>query len=122
MISGPPGQAVALRSPARSRLVCASREERSCCAWLSCSRSRTFSAVSVPCLLRAVASSRSSPADLEETVAGLERELATARTRHGTLTAENVRLREQLSQAQHDLSSLLAQTSRDLAGERNATA
>jgi len=55
-------------------------------------------------------------------VAGLERELATARTRHGTLTAENVRLREQLSQAQHDLSSLLAQTSRDLAGERNATA
>jgi len=62
------------------------------------------------------------PADLEETVAGLERELATARTRHGTLTAENVRLREQLSQAQHDLSSLLAQTSRDLAGERNATA
>jgi hypothetical protein len=53
------------------------------------------------------------PADLEQTVAGLERELATARTRHGTLTAENVRLREQLSQAQRDL---------DLARERNATA
>ena len=53
------------------------------------------------------------PADLEETVAGLERELATARTRHGTLTAENVRLREQLSQAQRDL---------DLARRHNATA
>ena len=43
------------------------------------------------------------PADLEQTVAGLERELATARSRHGTLTAENVRLREQLSQAQRTL-------------------
>jgi hypothetical protein len=43
------------------------------------------------------------PADLEQTVAGLERELATARARHGTLTAENVRLREQLSQAQRAL-------------------
>jgi hypothetical protein len=43
------------------------------------------------------------PADLEQTVAGLERELATARARHGTLTDENVRLREQLSQAQHAL-------------------
>jgi len=53
------------------------------------------------------------PADLEETVVGLERELATARTRHGTLTAENVRLREQLSQAQRDL---------DLARRHNATA
>jgi hypothetical protein len=43
------------------------------------------------------------PADLERTVAGLERELTTARSRHGTLTAENVRLREQLSQARRDL-------------------
>ena len=43
------------------------------------------------------------PADVEQTVAGLERELATARARHGTLTAENVRLREQLSQAQRAL-------------------
>ncbi len=43
------------------------------------------------------------PADLERTVAGLERELATARSRHGTLTAENVRLREQLSQARRAL-------------------
>jgi hypothetical protein len=42
-------------------------------------------------------------AALEGTVAGLERELATAWTRHGTLTAENARLREQLSQAQRDL-------------------
>jgi hypothetical protein len=44
-----------------------------------------------------------SPTDLEQTVAGLERQLATAWTRHGTLTAENVRLREQLLQAQRDL-------------------
>jgi hypothetical protein len=40
---------------------------------------------------------------LEETVAGLERELATAWTRHGTLTAENVKLRQQLREAQRDL-------------------
>ncbi len=51
-----------------------------------------------------------SPADLEQTVAGLERELATAWTRHGTLTAENVRLRQQLRETQRDL---------DLARERN---
>jgi hypothetical protein len=42
-------------------------------------------------------------AALQETVAGLERELATAWSRHGTLTAENARLREQLNQAQRDL-------------------
>ena len=53
------------------------------------------------------------PADLEQTVAGLERELATALTRHGTLTAENVRLREQLLQTQRDL---------DLARELNRKA
>lgn len=42
-------------------------------------------------------------AALQQTVAGLERELATAWSRHGTLTAENARLREQLNQAQRDL-------------------
>lgn len=40
---------------------------------------------------------------LEETVAGLERELATAWTRHGTLTAENMKLRQQLREAQRNL-------------------
>jgi hypothetical protein len=40
---------------------------------------------------------------LEQTVAGLERELATAWTRHGTLTAENAKLREQLWEAQRSL-------------------
>ncbi|HEX8008370.1 MAG TPA: hypothetical protein VF482_18315 [Trebonia sp.] len=40
---------------------------------------------------------------LEQIVAGLERELATAWTRHGTLTAENARLREQLWEAQRSL-------------------
>lgn len=40
---------------------------------------------------------------LEQTVAGLERELATAWTRHGTLTAENAKLREQLREAQRSL-------------------
>jgi hypothetical protein len=42
-------------------------------------------------------------AALQETVAGLERELATAWSRHGTLTAENARLRDQLNQLQRDL-------------------
>jgi hypothetical protein len=42
-------------------------------------------------------------ASLQETVAGLERELATAWSRHGTLTAENARLRDQLNQLQRDL-------------------
>jgi len=46
---------------------------------------------------------REKMAALEDSVAGLERELATAWTRHGTLTAENARLREQLSQAQREL-------------------
>jgi hypothetical protein len=50
------------------------------------------------------------PSDLEQTVAGLERELATAWTRHGTLSAENIQLREQLLQTQRDL---------DLARQRN---
>jgi outer membrane protein TolC len=52
-------------------------------------------------------------ASLEETVAGLERELATAWTRHGTLTAENVKLRQQLREAQRNLE--VAQRARRLA-------
>lgn len=57
-------------------------------------------------------------AELQETVASLERELATAWTRHGTLTAENARLREELSQAQRDLA--LERTRRvPLSGEFN---
>jgi hypothetical protein len=40
---------------------------------------------------------------VQQTVAALELELATASTRHGTLTAENVRLREQLVRTQRDL-------------------
>jgi len=54
-------------------------------------------------LVQVVRRLAATPTDLEQTVAGLERQLATAWTRHGTLTAENVRLREQLLQAQHDL-------------------
>jgi hypothetical protein len=50
------------------------------------------------------------PSDLEQTVAGLERELSTAWSRQGTLSAENVRLREQLQRTQRDL---------DLARRRN---
>ena len=42
-------------------------------------------------------------AALQQTVVGLERELATAWSRHGSLTAENARLREQLREAQRDL-------------------
>src|SRR5204862_1711210 len=38
-------------------------------------------------------------ATLEQTVAGLEQELASVRTMHGTLSAENARLREQLRAA-----------------------
>jgi hypothetical protein len=36
-------------------------------------------------------------------VAGLERELASVRTMHGSLTAENARLREQLTAARRSL-------------------
>ena len=54
-------------------------------------------------LIQVVRRLAATPAGLEQTVAGLERELATARTRHGALTAENVRLREQLREAQRDL-------------------
>src|SRR5205085_8371034 len=54
---------------------------------------------------------------LEQTVAGLERELASVRTMHGTLTAENARLREQLRAARRSLA--LAQ---DHASSRPVTA
>ncbi|HEX6452267.1 MAG TPA: hypothetical protein VF060_22760 [Trebonia sp.] len=61
---------------------------------------------------------REQTAALEKTVADLERELATAWTRHGSLTAENARLREQLSQTQRDL--VLERTRRTpLSGELN---
>jgi hypothetical protein len=43
------------------------------------------------------------PAVLQETVTGLEQELATAWTRHGKLAEENIRLREQLKVAQQSL-------------------
>jgi len=43
------------------------------------------------------------PSALQETVTGLEYELATAWTKHGKLAEENVRLREQLRAAQRSL-------------------
>jgi hypothetical protein len=61
-------------------------------------------------LIQVVRRLAATPTDLEQTVAGLERELAAAWTRHGALTAENVQLREQLLQTQRHL---------DLARERN---
>jgi hypothetical protein len=64
-------------------------------------------------LVQVVRRLAATPGDLEQTVAGLEQELATALSRHGTLTAENVRLREQLMQTQRDL---------DLARELNRKA
>ena len=47
--------------------------------------------------------SQPAPSELQETVTGLEYELATAWTKHGKLAEENVRLREQLSAAQRSL-------------------
>ena len=64
-------------------------------------------------LVQVVRRLAATPGDLEQTAANLERELATALTRHGTLTAENVRLREQLMQTQREL---------DLARELNRKA
>jgi len=46
---------------------------------------------------------RQEGAALEQRVAGLERELASVRTMHGTLSAENARLREQLRAARRSL-------------------
>lgn len=56
-------------------------------------------------LVQVVRRLAATPADLQQTVAALELELATAWTRHGTLTAENVRLREELGRTQRDLDS-----------------
>ena len=56
-------------------------------------------------LVQVVRRLAATPADLQETVAALELELATAWSRHGTLTAENVRLREELVRTQRDLDS-----------------
>jgi hypothetical protein len=49
------------------------------------------------------AGQRADPSELQQTVTGLEYELATAWTKHGKLAEENVRLREQLSAAQRSL-------------------
>lgn len=56
-------------------------------------------------LVQVVRRLAATPADLQQTVAALELELATAWSRHGTLTAENVRLREELGRTQRDLDS-----------------
>jgi hypothetical protein len=53
---------------------------------------------------------------LQETVSGLEYELATAWTKHGKLAEENVRLREQLSAAQRSLALAAEQVRRLPAG------
>ena len=46
---------------------------------------------------------RADPSVLQETVTGLEYELASAWTKHGKLAEENVRLREQLKAVQQSL-------------------
>jgi len=61
-------------------------------------------------LIQVIRRLAATPSELEQAVAGLERELATAWTKQGTLSAENMRLREQLLKTQHDL---------DLARQRN---
>ena len=53
---------------------------------------------------------------LQETVSGLQYELATAWTKHGKLAEENVRLREQLSAAQRSLALAAEQVRRLPAG------
>jgi hypothetical protein len=53
---------------------------------------------------------------LEQTVAALEQELASVRTMHGTLSAENARLREQLRAARRSLA-----LARDRASSRRVT-
>jgi hypothetical protein len=58
---------------------------------------------------------------LEQTVAGLERELATAWTRHGTLTAENAKLREQLWEAQRSLDQVRERDRPPITNELNRT-
>ena len=56
-------------------------------------------------LVQVVRRLAATPADLQQTVAALELELSTAWSRHGTLTAQNVRLREELVRTQRDLDS-----------------
>jgi hypothetical protein len=56
-------------------------------------------------LVQVVRRLAATPADMQQTVAALELELSTAWSRHGTLTAENVRLREELVRTQRDLDS-----------------
>ena len=63
------------------------------------------------------------PADaaLEQTVAGLEQELASVRTLHGTIAAENAQLREQLGAARRSLALGQDRTSsRQVAGQLDA--
>jgi hypothetical protein len=56
-------------------------------------------------LVQVVRRLAATPADVQQAMAALELELATAWSRHGTLTAENVRLREELVRTQRDLDS-----------------
>jgi hypothetical protein len=57
------------------------------------------------------------PADLQQTVAALELELATAWSRHGSLTAENAALREELVRTQRDLDSARELNSKAAVGD-----
>jgi hypothetical protein len=73
-------------------------------------------------LIQVVRRLAATPTDLEQTVAGLERELVTAWTRHGSLTAENVRLREQLRETQRNLELLRQRSPRlEIADELDKT-
>jgi len=56
------------------------------------------------------------PSALQETVSGLQYELATAWTKHGKLAEENVRLRQQLKAAQRSLALVAEQVRRLPAG------
>jgi hypothetical protein len=60
--------------------------------------------------------SQPAPSELQQTVTGLEYELATAWTKHGKLAEENVRLREQLKTAQRSLALAAEQVRRLPAG------
>lgn len=63
-------------------------------------------------LIQVVRRLAAAPDGQEDTVAGLERELVTAWTKHGTLTAENLRLREQLREARRNLDQMRQRGSR----------
>ena len=56
--------------------------------------------------------SQPAPSELQQTVTGLEYELASAWTKHGKLAEENVRLREQLNAAQRSLALAAEQVRR----------